>query len=83
MSEKNVFLHLILELVMSEIRALLPEEQEFVKKLVNLRKNLTEGNLANFHSVKILEQRASIEGNKISEYFVDLDLGFILDLDRK
>ena len=35
------------------------------------------------HSVKIIEQRASIEGNKISQYFVDLDLGFILDLNRK
>ena len=35
------------------------------------------------HSVKILEQRASIEGNKISEYFVDLDLGFIIDINRK
>lgn len=34
-------------------------------------------------SVKILEQRAKIDGNKISEYFVDLDLGFILDLNRK
>lgn len=34
-------------------------------------------------SVKILEQRASIDGNKISEYFVDLDLSFILDLNRK
>lgn len=33
-------------------------------------------------SVKILEQRAKIDGNKISEYFVDLDLGFILDLNR-
>ena len=33
-------------------------------------------------SVKVLEQRASIDGNKISKYFVDLDLGFILDLDR-
>ena len=33
-------------------------------------------------SVKIIEQRASIDGNKISEYFVDLDLGFILDLNR-
>lgn len=33
-------------------------------------------------SVKILEQRANIDGNKISEYFVDLDLGFIIDLDR-
>lgn len=34
-------------------------------------------------SVKIINQRANIDGNKISEYFVDLDLGFILDLDRK
>jgi flavin-binding protein dodecin len=34
-------------------------------------------------SVKILNQHAKIDGNKISEYFVDLDLGFILDLDRK
>ena len=34
-------------------------------------------------SLKILEQRAKIDGNKISEYFVDLDLGFILDLNRK
>lgn len=33
-------------------------------------------------SVKILEQRANIDGNKISEYFVDLDLSFVLDLDR-
>ena len=33
-------------------------------------------------SIKVLEQRASIDGDKISEYFVDLDLGFILDLDR-
>ena len=34
-------------------------------------------------SVKVLEQRASIEGDKISKYFVDLDLGFIIDLERK
>ena len=33
-------------------------------------------------SVKIIEQRATIDGNKISEYFVDLDLSFTLDLDR-
>lgn len=32
--------------------------------------------------VKILEQRANIDGNKISQYFVDLDLSFIIDLDR-
>ena len=34
-------------------------------------------------AVEILDQRANIDGNKISEYFVDLDLSFTLDLDRK
>ncbi len=34
-------------------------------------------------TVKIISQRADIDGNKISKYFVDLDLGFTLDLDRK
>ena len=34
-------------------------------------------------SVTILEQKAKIDGNKISEYFVDLDLSFTLDLNRK
>ena len=34
-------------------------------------------------SVKILSQRANIDGNKISEYFVDLDLSFTIDLERK
>ena len=34
-------------------------------------------------SVKILDQRAKIDGNKISEYFVDLDLTFLIDLNRK
>ena len=33
--------------------------------------------------VKILEQRANIDGNKISEYFVDLDISFVVDLQRK
>ena len=33
--------------------------------------------------VRIIEQRANIDGNKISEYFVDLDVSFIVDLDRK
>ena len=32
--------------------------------------------------IKVLEQRASIDANKISEYFVDLDLTFTIDLDR-
>ena len=29
--------------------------------------------------VRILEQRASVDGGSISEYFVDLDLSFIID----
>lgn len=33
--------------------------------------------------VKVLEQRANIDGNKISEYFVDLDISFVVDLNRK
>ncbi len=35
------------------------------------------------NTVTVLEQRAKIDGNKIAEYFVDLDLSFTLDLDRK
>ncbi len=33
--------------------------------------------------IKVLEQRANIDGNKIAEYFVDIDLSFIIDLNRK
>ena len=33
--------------------------------------------------VKVIEQRANIDGDKISEYFVDLDLSFIIDVNRK
>ena len=33
--------------------------------------------------VRIIEQRAPISGDKISEYFVDLDLSFSIDLNRK
>lgn len=32
--------------------------------------------------VKIIEQRAKINGKKIAEYFVDLDLSFVIDRDR-
>ena len=35
------------------------------------------------NTVTILEQRARIDGNKIVEYFVDLDLTFIIDVNRK
>lgn len=33
-------------------------------------------------SIKILDQRAKISGKKISEYYVDIDLAFIVDRDR-
>ena len=33
--------------------------------------------------VKILEQRANINNNLITEYFVDLDLSFLIDENRK
>lgn len=34
-------------------------------------------------SVKILDQRAKITGKKITEYYVDLDLTFVIDRDRE
>ena len=33
-------------------------------------------------SIKILDQRANINGNKISEYFVDIDLSCVVDWQR-
>ena len=33
--------------------------------------------------VKIIAPRASISGGKISEYFVDMDIAFSIDLNRK
>lgn len=33
--------------------------------------------------VKILEQRAKINGKKITEYLVDLDITFVIDRDRE
>ena len=34
-------------------------------------------------SIKILEQRANIVNNQITEYFVDIDLCFMIDENRK
>ena len=34
------------------------------------------------YEVKILDQRATINGDKIVEYFVDLDISFTIDRDR-
>lgn len=33
-------------------------------------------------SVKILDQRAKIDGKKLVEYYVELDLSFLIDRDR-
>ena len=33
-------------------------------------------------SVKIIDQRAQIDGKKLTQYFVDLDLTFVIDRDR-
>ncbi len=33
-------------------------------------------------SIKIIEQRANVNTNKISEYFVDIDLSFMIDRKR-
>lgn len=32
--------------------------------------------------VKVLDQRAKIQGKKLVEYYVDLDISFIIDRDR-
>ena len=32
--------------------------------------------------IRILDQRAKINGKKISEYYVDLDIAFTVDRDR-
>ena len=34
-------------------------------------------------SIKVLEQRARVNGQKLVEYFVDLDISFIIDRDRE
>ena len=33
-------------------------------------------------SVRVLEQRARIDGKKLIQYYVDLDIAFIIDRDR-
>ena len=33
-------------------------------------------------SIKIINQTATIDGDKIAEYFVELDLGFVIDRNR-
>ena len=39
----------------------------------------TTQTIKNLNSLKILNQRASIENDKISEYLVDLDISFFVD----
>ena len=33
-------------------------------------------------SVRVIDQRAQIDGKKLTQYFVDLDISFIIDRDR-
>ena len=33
-------------------------------------------------SVRVIDQRAQIDGKKLTQYFVDLDIAFVLDRDR-
>ena len=33
-------------------------------------------------SVRVIDQRAQIDGKKLIQYFVDLDISFIIDRDR-
>ena len=33
-------------------------------------------------SVRVLDQRAKIEGRKLVQYYVDLDIAFVIDRDR-
>lgn len=33
-------------------------------------------------TVRVIEQRAKVNGKKMTEYYVDLDLSFIIDRDR-
>jgi flavin-binding protein dodecin len=33
-------------------------------------------------SVRVIDQRAQIDGKKLTQYFVDLDIAFIIDRDR-
>ena len=34
-------------------------------------------------AIKVLDQRAKIVGKKIEEYYVDLDLSFVIDKERR
>ncbi len=33
-------------------------------------------------SVRVLDQRAKIDGKKLTQYYVDLDISFVIDRDR-
>ena len=39
--------------------------------------------IKNLNSLKILNQRAIIDNDKISEYLVDLDISFFIDPDKR
>lgn len=33
-------------------------------------------------SVRVIDQRAKIDGRKLTQYYVDLDIAFVIDRDR-
>lgn len=33
-------------------------------------------------SVRVIDQRAKIDGKKLTQYYVDLDISFVIDRDR-
>lgn len=33
-------------------------------------------------SVRVIDQRAKIDGKRLTQYFVDLDIAFVIDRDR-
>lgn len=33
-------------------------------------------------SVRVLDQRAKVDGKKLTQYYVDLDIAFVIDRDR-
>ena len=45
--------------------------------------NETSKTIDYLSEVKVLEQRANISVDKITEYFVDLDISFVIDPNRK
>ena len=53
------------------------------KDAINQTINEASRTIDYLSQVKVLEQKAKITGKKITEYYVDLDLTFVIDRDRE